>query len=210
MRLMRNGKKFSRGATYQLGEKRKPIENAGHANPAINEIHNNPNLSRAEKIAAAKAILNKSKEAAAAKKANADKSKVCIIANKLAKQGLDRSQAFKKAWAIVKAGTVEAKVAGVTFGNRQKALERLTHYEAEQINISLTRETENPHDNNAVAVTASVTGKGSYTIGYLNKQLAAIIAPLIDCGKAVTATFKEVRGKYHNYHNYGLAVAVSI
>jgi len=139
-----------------------------------------------------------------------NKSKVCVIANRLTKQGINRSTAFAKAWAIVKAETVDTKIAGVTVGRRQEALERLTQYDADRISVSLARETANEYDTNAVAVIVSVTDKGSYTMGYLPRTLAATIAPLIDAGKAVKAMFKEVRGKYHNYHNYGMAVSLSI
>ena len=43
--------------------------------------------------------------------------------------GLTLSAAFKKAWELIKGKAIESKVAGVTKGNRQKALHRiLTHY----------------------------------------------------------------------------------
>ena len=206
MKVMYNGKQFTKGATYQYNEKRKPIVNTGHANAAINAIHNNPNMTKEEKIAAAKAILNETHKPAA----NANKSKVCIIANKLTKQGLTRSAAFRKAWQTVKAETIETKVAGVSYGNRQTALEHLKKYNSELISVNLERDRANEHDNNAIAVIATVSGKGSYTIGYLPRTLSQTIAPLIDYGKAVKASFKEVIGKYHNYHNYGLSVSVSI
>ena len=148
--------------------------------------------------------------ATAKSKAKSNASKVCTIANRLSNQGMSRSEAFRKAWATVKAETVETKVAGVTAGRRQEALERLTRYETNRISVSLSRESDNNYDSNAVAVIVSVEGKGSYTMGYLPRMLAATIAPLIDAGKAVKANFKEIRGKYHNYHNYGMAVSVSI
>jgi len=213
MKVMRNGKVFTQGATYAYNEKRKIIVTVGHENAAINEIHNNVNLSREEKIAAAREILNGIKETAATKKANGDKSKVCIIANHLIKQGETRSNAFKKAWQIVKTEKIETRPTGVTFGNRQKAIERLTNYSAEQISISLEREAENEFDKNAIAVKATVKGKGGYIIGYINKNLAKLIAPLIDYKKSVTATFQEIVGKYQNYqnyHNYGLQISVNI
>ena len=206
MKVMYNGKQFTKGATYQYNEKRKPIVNAGHANAAINAIHNNPNMTKEEKIAAAKAILNETQKPAA----NTAKSKVCIIANKLTKQGLTRSAAFRKAWQTFKAETIETKVAGVSYGNRQTALEHLKKYDSELISVNLERDTANEYDSNAIKVITTVQGKGSYAIGYIPATLAKVIAPLLDSGKAVKATFKEVRGKYHNYHNYGLAVAVSI
>ena len=203
MKVMRNGKQFTQGGTYQYNEKRKPIVNTGHANAAINAIHNNANLTREEKIAAAKKIISETEKPAA-------KSKVCIIANKLTKQGLSRSAAFRKAWQTVKAETIETKVAGVSYGNRQTALEHLKKYDSELISVNLKREAANEHDANAIAVIATVSGKGSYTIGYIPATLAKVISPLIDAGKAVKATFNAIIGKYHNYHNYGLSVSVSI
>ena len=207
MKVMYNGKQFTQGGTYQYNEKRKPIEKAGHANPAIQAIHDNPNLTRDEKIALAKKIINGEPET---KKANETKSKVCIIANRLIKKGLSKSAAFIKAWQTVKTETIETKIAGVTFGNRQTAIANLKKYAADNISINLERETTNEHDNNAIAVIATVKDKGSYKMGYIPKTLSATIAPLIDYGKAVTANFKEVIGKYQAYHNYGLAVSVSI
>ena len=54
---------------------------------------------------------------------------VATMANRLKKIGLTLSAAFKKAWALIKGKAIESKVAGVTKGNRQKALHRiLTHY----------------------------------------------------------------------------------
>jgi len=138
------------------------------------------------------------------------KSKVCTIANRLARQGTGRPEAFRRAWELAKAGTIETKVAGVTYGNRQKALERLTQYNADEISVTLERDRANEFDGNAIAVIVTVRGKGSYTIGYLDKRLAAMFAPLMDAQKAVGAAFREIRGKYQSWHNYGLAVAVSI
>jgi hypothetical protein len=53
-----------------------------------------------------------------------------VIANNLSKQGMSRPEAFRKAWATVKAATVDTKVTGVTAGCRQEALERLTGFDA--------------------------------------------------------------------------------
>jgi hypothetical protein len=137
-------------------------------------------------------------------------SKVCLIANRLTKQGLSRSAAFKKAWSIVKSEIIATKAAGVSFGNRQKALERLTQYESDNISIELKREADNQFDSNAVQIIATVKGKGSYPVGYVPKTLSATIAALIDYGKQVKALFKEIRGKYQNYHNYGISLDLII
>ena len=65
-----------------------------------------------------------------------------------------------KAWALVKMPQVITKAAGVTYGKRQKALEHLARYAPEQISIRLERERNNEFDYNAVAVIATVQGKG--------------------------------------------------
>jgi hypothetical protein len=139
---------------------------------------------------------------------NTVKSKVMTIANRLVSQGYNRPHAMVKAWALVKLPRLETKVAGVTYENRQLALEHLAMYAPEAISIRLERERGNEHDRNAVAVYAAVEGTGNFCVGYLPKTLAALIAPLLDAGKAVAAMFREVRGKYEPWHNYGMVVEV--
>lgn len=135
-------------------------------------------------------------------------SKVMTIANRLVAQGWNRPHAMVKAWTLAKLPAIPTKVAGVTFGNRQRAIEHLALYAPETVSIRLVREQGNEYDRNAVAVYAAVEGKGAYHMGYLPRALSAFIAPLMDAGKAVTALFKEVRGGYEPYMNYGLAVEV--
>ena len=140
---------------------------------------------------------------------NAIKSKVMTIANRLVSQGWSRASAMTRAWVWVRLlPCLETKVAGVTYGYRQRAIERLTTYAPESISIHLEREPDNEHDSNAVAVYAAVEGKGSYHMGYLPRTVAAFVAPLLDAGKAVGAMFREVRGKYKPWMNYGLVVEV--
>jgi|GEM_PF-823457 len=116
------------------------------------------------------------------------------IANRLTGSGIGRASAMIKAWVLVKMPLVETKVAGVTQGNRQRAIEHLTRYDREQISIHLARERDNRHDRNAVAVIATVEGKGSYRMGYIPRPLAGMIAPLMEAGKAVQGLFKGVHG----------------
>ena len=136
------------------------------------------------------------------------KSKVMTIANKLVAKGWGRAAAMIRAWALVKLPRLETKVAGVTYGNRQKAIEHLARYAPEAVSIRLEREPGNEHDRNAVAVWAAVEGTGRFCVGYLPRTLAAFIAPLMDAGRAVGAMFREVRGKYQPWQNYGLVVEV--
>lgn len=137
-------------------------------------------------------------------------SKVMTIANKLVKQGYNRANAMVKAWVLVKLPNICTKVAGVTYGKRQQAIEHLTHYRPENIRISLYRDKANAYDRNAVAVIATVKGKGSYTMGYLPKALAAFIAPLMDAGRTITSRLASIKGTNEPYLNYGMGIEVKI
>ena len=143
-------------------------------------------------------------------KAKDIKSRVCIIANALIKQGASRSAAMVQAWITVKLHRIDTKTAGVTHGNRQKLLARLSRYSPDEITIKLNREPENAADKNAVQVIAAVKGKGSAIMGYLNRQLAAAIAPLLDKGKEVFSTFLAVTGGAEYYLNYGLNISIAV
>lgn len=122
------------------------------------------------------------------------KSKVMTIANHLVKQGMSRSAAMVQAWITVKLRRIDTKTAGVTHGNRQNLLARLSRYSPEDITIKLQHEQDNAADKNAVQVIATVRRKGSAVMGYLNRQLAAAIAPLLDKGKAVASSFRAITG----------------
>lgn len=137
-------------------------------------------------------------------------SKVMTIANRLVKQGYNRANAMIKAWALVKMPQLLTKVSGVTFGKRQTAIEHLTHYRPELVTISLHREAHSRFDRNAIAVVATVKGKGSYTMGYVPKALSAFIAPLMDSGRRVYSALKAIKGLYRPYMNYGLEIEVVI
>ena len=137
-------------------------------------------------------------------------SKVMTIANKLVTQGYNRANAMVKAWVLVKMPLVETKVAGVTYGKRQKAIEHLNRYSPDSVKIVLKREYNNSFDKNAVSVIVTVEGKGSYKIGYLPKVLACFIAPLLDTGKKVNGYFKAVKGLYAPYMNYGLEISLKV
>ena len=88
---------------------------------------------------------------------------VATMANRLKKMGLTLSAAFKKAWELIKGNTIESKIAGVTKGNRQKALARIAAaYRPNQVRVWLERDKANLHDNNAVNVIVSVNGSDNY------------------------------------------------
>lgn len=134
-------------------------------------------------------------------------SKVMRMANNLIKEGFSRSAAMIRAWILVKLEQVKIRVKGVTYGKRQRALEHLKRYKPEDISIQLVHQQSNPQDRNAVEVIATVKGKGSYCMGHLPRQLAMFIAPLLDCGQAVTALYSKVRVRDISLP-YGLEITV--
>jgi len=101
-------------------------------------------------------------------------SSVCRIANRIPRS-INRSEAFKTAWKIVKDGGYELKVAGVSFGSRQEALSRLTRYNPKDIHTYLVPEYDNEYDKNAIAVYVLVDFTScSYRLGYIPKNETSI------------------------------------
>jgi hypothetical protein len=132
---------------------------------------------------------------------------VASLANKINGKIKNLSAAFKKAWAIIKGKVVTSRIAGVTFGNSQTVLQRLTRYNLQDINVELVR-VNNEHDVNAVGVDVSVRGSQGYRIGFLPRNLAQYISKLIDNGIALITTFKGVTGGAEYYHNYGALIEI--
>lgn len=88
------------------------------------------------------------------------------------------------------------KIAGVTIGQRQGILAYVKKF-ADNAHLYLVREPKNAHDPNAVRVVASVNSNGKQhgvVLGYLPRNEAKRIAPLMDKGKFVTIS---------NYHLVG-------
>jgi hypothetical protein len=107
------------------------------------------------------------------------KSKVFTLGNRLTAEIGDRSAAFVRAWAVVKAGAVEMAVRGVSFGTRQEALRRLARYNPADVRAFLVPETENPADPAALAVMVMVNGgRGVYRLGYVPREQTAIARAL--------------------------------
>ena len=105
------------------------------------------------------------------------KSKVMSLGNKLAAGESDRSAAFVRAWAIVKAGNLELAVKGTSFGNRQEALRRLAAYSPADVRTFTMPEPDNQLDPAAIAVMVMVQGgRGVFHLGYLPKGQTAIAA----------------------------------
>ncbi len=84
------------------------------------------------------------------------------------------------------AASFHTKLAGVTFEGRQDVLERLEGGAP----LRVERQPENPHDPNAVAL---FDAHGSQ-VGFLNRRLAAVLAPVIDKGVEYDVEVSEVTG----------------
>jgi hypothetical protein len=137
------------------------------------------------------------------------KSKAMALGNKLTPLMGNRTGAFLRAWAIVKAGGLEIAVKGVTFGNRQQALKRLAAYSPGQIRAVLVPEPTNPQDNNAVAVMVGIQGgRGLFKLGYVPANLAQVVTAI---GGQLPA-LRVVAGTWGFSHNttYGARVALAV
>lgn len=137
-----------------------------------------------------------------------NKSAICKTANYLASTGMARSDAFRAAWKMAKSGGV-AKVAGVTFDGRQRLIQRLATYSQEDVTISLRRDNANIFDPNAIAVVASVKGKGSATVGFISALTAKKLARLMDRGIGIKAALESIVGGYDGL-SYGLRLRLAI
>ena len=127
-------------------------------------------------------------------------------ANKLVKQGFTRSEAMREAWRLAKLPEISVKVKGTAAtAKRQEALEHLTRYNPELVSFRIAGQPDNPADPNAVAVVATVKGKGSFLIGYLARELAAQISTLLRAGLTLLS-WGTVTGGYAPYMNYGARV----
>ena len=89
------------------------------------------------------------------------------------------------------------KIVGVTFNNhngsqRQQLITDMTrHYQRRGfVALHLLRQQNNPHDKNAVAV----LDPHGRQLGYLSRQVARTIAPVIDNGGSVSATAVNITG----------------
>lgn len=98
----------------------------------------------------------------------------------------------------MKIQNVDLKVVGVTFTNegtgekRADIIRELMNKKPEDIKIELVREPENKYDMNAIKVLAD-----DRQIGYLGKEYASIIAPLLDEYEEFDVRVKGI-GEYKN------------
>lgn len=70
--------------------------------------------------------------------------------------------------------------------------------------VEFTREPQNTYDSNAIAVT--VQGE---TVGYIAREDAAVLAPLLDAGRSHAALVHCIRGGVPGATHYGCQVSIA-
>lgn len=100
----------------------------------------------------------------------------------------------------------EIQVKGVTFENRQYTLQRMHGTEV----MRLEPEPDNLYDPNAIAVKVAFppeAGGGIYHVGYVPKELAAVIAPKLD-GEPVMVERFDLTGGGYSYTGRPLTIGI--
>lgn len=107
--------------------------------------------------------------------------------------------------------TIKTKVKGVNFENRQGLLIHFARAidEGKKYFVTLRREKNNTHDPNAIKVWAVLPETKTYMpVGFISKELAKELAPLMDAGKRVwVKTFEILGGRGLTY---GLLLTITI
>jgi len=95
--------------------------------------------------------------------------------------------------------SIETRVVGVTFENRQAVVALLTEGER----VSLVRDPENPFDSNAI----KVVRWDKKQIGFLDRELAKTMAPRMDrYGGTFKATVLRITGGYYPGSSLGVVI----
>lgn len=94
-----------------------------------------------------------------------------------------------------------SKVVGVTFDGRQPIIAEINELADELIAI---REPENPHDNNAIALFIEKPNGERQSVGYINRGLAAQLAPRMDAGENLMILDYFVTGKNYDGSTLGI------
>ena len=139
---------------------------------------------------------------------------VMIEAWRLFKKGLNIHYSWSSclilSWSKIrgKSRLYFGKVQGTTFTNedginRQSLLRRLAAYPQNMVSLFFQRDYDNSFDSNAIQVKAKVSGiKSCHTIGYLKRDHAFFVAPLIDEGYDCIVVFQNITGGQYGLY-YG-------
>lgn len=103
---------------------------------------------------------------------------------------------------------ITSKVVGVTYEGRQTAIEKLAGNEP----CRIIPEPSNPYDANALAVYVAQDG-GIFQIGYLPRELAERVAPILD-GEAVMVNILEITGGFEKWDgsraSFGVLISIEL
>lgn len=125
-----------------------------------------------------------------------NRSIICKVANQLHRSGYTLSKSFRLAWRLAK-GKASVKVAGVTKGNRQKAIEHLKRYSLDMVSFILKREPNNIYDSNAISVYAKVGNSKMYKMGYISAVVSNLLCGVIDNIISIKATLQAITGGFY-------------
>lgn len=125
-----------------------------------------------------------------------NRSIICKVANQLHKSGYTLSMSFRLAWRLAK-GKASVKVAGVTKGSRQKAIEHLKRYSLDMVSFILKREPNNIYDSNAISVYAKVGNSKMYKMGYISAVVSNLLCGVIDNIISIKATLQAITGGFY-------------
>lgn len=101
---------------------------------------------------------------------------------------------------------IKTHIAGTTFNNRQGFICYLNAH-ATDAYVTVRREPNNPFDPNAVRVLGHVRGGKHVDLGYIPRNLAEELAPIMDKGeKAFVQDFSVVRARHAK--NYGVVITI--
>lgn len=114
-------------------------------------------------------------------------------------QNIDFSLALKSAWQLI-TGRVRphhSKVRGVSFGNRQKAIQSLIGLNEDDYWLEFVREPDNPLDESAIIIRvfSAAFSKGN-DIGYVSYELSQQIAPQLDAGSYAVVLLNDITGQH--------------
>ncbi len=96
---------------------------------------------------------------------------------------------------------ITTKLAGVSYGKCQENIKKWGC--ADIGTYAVVRDRDNPHDPNAVRVSLF----GSFDMGFLPRDVARVLAPMMDAGRTFLAEFVS-RNEYRSDQWVGLTVRI--
>lgn len=104
--------------------------------------------------------------------------------------------------------TINTKLVGVSFKDRQKNIEALKFVSAnfEKYALFAEREPNNPYDSNSVLV--YVRPDCLRELGHLSKEIASKVAPYMDMGAKIHIFLKGVTGEGKNTKGVNIEIVI--